>query len=165
MTSDLFKEGMRKLAGAVTVVTTVGTDGARRGLTATAVCSLSTDPPSLLACVNRKTWVAQFVPATGVFAINVLSHSQEAVARAFAGHTSLTADDRFSVGAWETRVTGAPVIRGALATFECRLEQIVEHTTHAILIGQVVGTMLGDGNSLVYLDGGFSSVVRPLSAA
>lgn len=91
MSSDLFLAGMRKVAGAVSVITTTGNDGARRGLTATSVCSLSAAPPSLIACVNRKTWVAQFVPDSGVFAINVLSHAQEAIARTFAGLTDLAA--------------------------------------------------------------------------
>jgi flavin reductase (DIM6/NTAB) family NADH-FMN oxidoreductase RutF len=58
-----------------------------------------------------------------------------------------------------------PIARGALAAFDCRLEKIVEHTTHIVLIGEVVETVLGDGHSLVYLDGGFSRVIRPLSAA
>jgi flavin reductase (DIM6/NTAB) family NADH-FMN oxidoreductase RutF len=165
MTSDHFLAGMRKVAGAVSVVTTSGNDGERRGLTATSVCSLSAAPPSLIACVNRQTWVARFVPDSGVFAVNVLSHTQEGIARAFAGQTGLEAGERFSVGEWDAGKTGVPIARGALAAFECRLEKIVEHTTHVILIGQVVETVLGDGNALVYLDGGFSSVLRPLSAA
>jgi flavin reductase (DIM6/NTAB) family NADH-FMN oxidoreductase RutF len=165
MSADLFVAGMRKVAGAVSVITTTGNDGQRRGLTATAVCSLSAEPPSLIACVNRKTWVAQFVPDSGVFAVNVLSQAQETIARTFAGLTELAAEDRFSVGEWETRTTGVPIAKGAVAAFECRLEKIVDHTTHVILIGQVVGTVLGDGHSLVYLDGSFSSVLRPLSAA
>jgi flavin reductase (NADH)/flavin reductase len=165
MSSEPFLAGMRKVAGAVSVITTMGNDGARRGLTATAVCSLSVAPPTLLACINRNTWVAQFAPDSGVFAINVLSHAQEAVARTFAGQTELVAEDRFSVGDWETGVTGVPIIRGALASFQCRLEKIVDHTTHVILIGQVVETVLGDGHSLVYLDGGFSSVPRAAPAA
>lgn len=165
MSSELFLAGMRKVAGAVSVITTTGNDGGRRGLTATAVCSLSAEPPSLVACVNRKTWVAQFVPDSGVFAVNVLSDAQEAVARTFAGQTDLAAADRFCIGEWEAKTTGAPVVKGALASFECRLERIVDHTTHVILIGQVVSTVLGDGHSLIYLDGGFSSVQRPHSAA
>ena len=165
MGSEPFQAGMRKLAGAVSVITTSGGDGGRRGLTATAICSLSAEPPSLIACVNRKTWVAQFVPDAGVFAVNVLSHAQEAIARAFAGQTGLAAEERFSVGEWRAGRTGLPVTLGALANFECRLERVVEHTTHIILIGEVVETTLGDGHSLVYLDGGFSSVPRPLSAA
>lgn len=165
MSSDLFLAGMRKVAGAVSVITTVGNDGEHRGLTATAVCSLSAEPPSLIACVNRRTWVAQFVPDSGVFAVNVLSHSQEAIARTFAGQTNLTAEDRFSVGEWETGTTGAPIVKGALVSFECKLEQVVDHTTHIVLIGRVVETVSGEGHSLVYLDGSFSSVPRPLSAA
>ncbi|PSJ56776.1 flavin reductase family protein [Kumtagia ephedrae] len=165
MSMDLFLAGMRKVAGAVTVVTTIGSDGERRGLTATAICSLSAEPPSLIACVNRKTWVAQFVPASGVFAVNVLSHAQEDVARAFAGQTALAAGERFSIGEWQAGATGAPVVRDGLATFECRLERLVHHATHVILIGHVVATVLGEGHSLVYVDGGFSPVLRQLSAA
>ena len=165
MGSEPFQAGMRKLAGAVSVITTRGGDGERRGLTATAICSLSAEPPSLIACVNRKTWVAQFAPDAGVFAVNVLSHRQEAIARAFAGQTGLAAEERFSVVEWRAGRTGVPVALGALASFECRLERVVDHTTHVVLIGEVVETTLGDGHSLVYLDGGFSSVPQPLSAA
>lgn len=164
MSSELFLSGMRRVAGAVMVVTTVSPEGHRRGLTATAVCSLSAAPPTLIVCVNRKTWVGQIAPDAGVFAVNLLSHAQEDVARAFAGQTPLTAEDRFSVGDWETRATGAPLVKGALASFECRLERVVDHTTHLILIGEVVATVLGGGHSLIYLDGGFSSI-KPLSAA
>lgn len=165
MSSQLFLAGMRKVAGAVSVITTAGNDGERRGLTATAVCSLSVEPPSLIVCVNRKTRVAQFVPDSGIFAVNVLSHEQESIARAFAGQTGLAGNDRFAVGEWEAGTTGAPIVRGALTAFECQLERIVEHTTHIILIGRVVATVLGGGRSLVYLDGAFSTVPPPLAAA
>jgi flavin reductase (DIM6/NTAB) family NADH-FMN oxidoreductase RutF len=164
MLAQHFLAGMRKVAGAVCVITTVGQQGERRGLTATAVCSLSAAPPSLIVCVNQKTWVAQLVANAGVFAVNVLSNFQEDVARAFAAQTDLTAEDRFSVGSWETRITGAPVATDALASFECKLEREIAHTTHTILIGQVVGTNLGDGHSLVYLDGNFSMVAGSIPA-
>lgn len=165
MSSDLFIAGMRKVAGAVSVITTAGRDGERRGLTATAVCSLSAAPPSLVACVNRETWVARFVSDSGVFAVNVLSGAQEAIARTFAGQTGLSAGERFGVGDWGVGDTGAPLARGAVVAFECRLARIVDHTTHVILIGEVVGTVLGEGHSLVYLDGRFSCVPRPCPAA
>lgn len=126
MTSDLFLAGMRKAAGAVSVITTMDSDGERRGLTATAVCSLSTAPPSLLVCVNRKSWVAQFAPNAGVFAVNVLSPEQEAIARTFAGQSELAAGERFSVGEWETHGNGAPLAKGAVAAFDCRLERVVD---------------------------------------
>jgi flavin reductase (DIM6/NTAB) family NADH-FMN oxidoreductase RutF len=75
-----------------------------------------------------------------------------------AGMRRLAAEDRFSVGSWEAGLTGAPVVGGALATFECKLERFIEHTTHAI-----VRTTLSDGHSLIYLDGNFSSISRPLT--
>lgn len=162
MSSELFLAGMRKVAGAVTVVTTIDRAGERRGLTATAICSLSAEPPSLIACVNRKTWVAQFVPDSGVFAVNVLSHTQEAVARAFAGQMSLAAGERFTIGDWGLGTSGVPICRDALASFECRLARAVEHTTHVILIGEVVATALGSGQALVYLGGNFAPVPHAL---
>lgn len=165
MSADIFLAGMRRVAGAVTVITTNGSDGERRGLTATAICSLSVEPPSLIACVHRKTWVAQFAPLAGVFAVNVLSHAQEPIARAFAGHTPLAGADRFTAGEWRAGTTGAPIVCGALVSFQCRLDKLIEHTTHVILIGEVVETSIGDGDSLVYLDGGFSSVPRSQPAA
>ncbi len=75
MGSEEFRAGMRKLAGGVTIVTSIDQEGRRCGLTATAVCSLSTEPPSLVACVNRTSSVAAVVEASGVFAVNVLAMS------------------------------------------------------------------------------------------
>jgi flavin reductase (DIM6/NTAB) family NADH-FMN oxidoreductase RutF len=157
---DRFRQGMRQVAGAVTVVTTRGPKGERRGVTATAVCSLSVEPPSLIACINRSSWVAQFAPASGVFAINVLAADQEAIARAFAGQTALVGEDRFQVGAWRDGVTGAPLVDDCLAAFDCRLGSAVDHASHVILVGQVAQTILRaeTGAPLVYVNGTFATV-------
>lgn len=157
---ERFRQGMRQVAGAVTVVTTRGPNGERRGVTATAVCSLSAEPPSLIACVNRSAWVAQFAPASGVFAVNVLAADQEEIARAFAGQTGLVGEDRFQVGAWREGATGAPLVKDCLAAFDCRLDQVVEHTSHVILVGHVSETVLGaaPAASLVYVNGTFTHV-------
>jgi flavin reductase (NADH)/flavin reductase len=160
MDVERFRQGMRQVAGAVTVVTTRGPNGERRGVTATAVCSLSTEPPSLVACVNRGAWVAQFAPASGVFAVNVLAADQEDIARAFAGQTGLVGEERFQVGAWRAGATGAPLVANCLAAFDCRLDRAVEHTSHVILVGHVVETVLGAAPavSLVYVNGAFTRV-------
>jgi len=160
MGPERFCQGMRQVAGAVTVVTTRGPDGERRGVTATAVCSLSAEPPSLIACVNRSSWVAQFAPASGVFAVNVLAADQEAIARAFAGQTGLVGEDRFRVGAWREGATGAPLVGDCRAAFDCRLDRAVEHASHLILVGHVAETILGAaaGASLVYVNGTFTTV-------
>ena len=163
---DAFREALRKVAGSVTVVTTRGTDGSRRGVTATAVCSLSMDPPALLACINRTTWVGQLAPASGNFAVNVLTADQEEVARAFAGFSGLAGEDRFQVGRWVEGETGAPMLEGALAAFDCRLDAAIDHTTHAVLFGAVVGVGRhpGRAQALLWVDGGFAATPPPAVA-
>jgi cob(II)yrinic acid a,c-diamide reductase len=79
---DDYKGLMRHLAGAVTVVT-AGKPGERRGLTATAICSLSVSPPTLLACVNRRAGAHDLIISDRVFSVNVLASDQESVAAAF----------------------------------------------------------------------------------
>ena len=162
---DRFRQGMRQVAGAVTVVTTRGPNGERRGVTATAVCSLSVEPPSLIACVNRTSWVAQFAPSSGAFAVNVLAADQEDVARAFAGQTGLVGEDRFQVGAWREGATGAPLVEHCLAAFDCRLGKAVDHASHVVLIGDVAETILRAeaGASLVYVNGAYATVAASVA--
>jgi len=152
-----FKRAMRRVSSAVTIVTTSTPEGERRGVTATAVCSLSADPPSLLVCVNRATWVGQIAPRSGVFCVNVLARGQQGVAETFAGFTGHAGEARFEVGDWEADL--APTLRGALASFSCRLARCVDFGSHVILIGEVDRTALGpaDGEPLIYVDGAFGA--------
>jgi flavin reductase (DIM6/NTAB) family NADH-FMN oxidoreductase RutF len=158
----LFKQGMRRVSGAVTVVTTRGEGGERRGVTATAVCSLSVDPPLVVACINRGSSVGQMAPASGVFCVNVLSLAQQNIAETFAGRTGLVGENRFAVGAWGERDSGAPVLERALASFDCRLARCVEFATHVMLIGEVGCTLVGadDADALIYVDGAFTTPAR-----
>jgi flavin reductase (NADH)/flavin reductase len=159
MDQDLFRTAMRQVAGAVTVVTTRGLNGEPRGVTATAVCSLTVEPPSVIACINRETWVGKFAPEAGNFCVNVLAREQQQVAETFAGRSELAGADRFQVGEWADAETGAPVLDGAIASFDCDLEQAVDFATHVILIGRVRKTVGGDGQSepLVYVGGSFTT--------
>ncbi|MDE1992172.1 MAG: flavin reductase family protein [Rhizobiaceae bacterium] len=166
MSKELFRAGMRRVSGAVTVVTTRGVDGEMRGVTATAVCSLTVDPPAVIACINRETWVGQLAPKSGVFCVNVLAKDQMHVAETFAGRTALVAEDRFQVGEWCNRETGAPVLEHAIASFDCELDSAVEFATHVILIGHVKTTELGPENTepLLYVDGCFTTTAPPALA-
>jgi len=159
MDRDQFRAAMRQVAGAVTVVTTRGVNGEARGVTATAVCSLTVDPPSVVACINRDTWVGQFAPESRNFCVNVLARDQQPIAETFAGRTTLAAAERFQVGNWSESHTGAPVLTGAIASFDCELEQAVDFATHVILIGRVLQTVSADAASepLVYVDGAFTT--------
>jgi flavin reductase (DIM6/NTAB) family NADH-FMN oxidoreductase RutF len=159
MDKDKFRAAMRQVAGAVTVVTTRSLDGEPRGVTATAVCSLTVEPPSVIACINRETWVGQIAPASGNFCVNVLAKAQQPVAETFAGRSALSGADRFQVGEWRDAETGAPVLAGSIASFDCDLEQAVDFATHVILIGRVRSTLSHnpDAEPLVYVGGAFTT--------
>jgi flavin reductase len=151
---ELFKTGMRRLTAGVTIITTT-LDGERRGLTATAVCSVSTAPPTLLCCVNRQGSAHDSILASGAFAINVLTADDHALADRFGGAEA--GETRFAEGEWDVLETGAPVLKSALVGFDCRVIQTFDGATHTIFLGEVVAQRVGAGEPLCYLDGSYGS--------
>ncbi|CAN5588155.1 pyrimidine utilization flavin reductase protein F [soil metagenome] len=127
-----FRGGMALLAGAVNVVTTDGPMG-RAGLTASAVCSVTDQPPTLLVCVNRASYAHSFFMGNNVLCVNVLSSSQQSVSALFATRTA-TMDERFASIGWDTLATGAPALEGALASFDGKIVQAHEMGTHDIFL-------------------------------
>ena len=157
---DTFKAGMRCLAGHVCLVTTMRGDGERSGLTATAVCSVSAVPPTLLCCVNRENSTHAAVRNAGFFAVNVLGSEDRQLADRFA--TSPGGEARFVAGLWSKNETGAPLLDSALASFDCRIAQAVDVGTHGILFGDIVSirVRLSEAKPLLYAHGqygGFTS--------
>jgi flavin reductase (DIM6/NTAB) family NADH-FMN oxidoreductase RutF len=120
----------------VCVITTEH-DGQRYGLTATAVSSVTADPPRLLVCVNKSGVTHDRILAAGQFCVNVLAEDQDRVAMVFAGMGGKDVD-RFATGDWTRLVTGAPALMGASAVFDCRLGETVNQSTHSIFFGEVV---------------------------
>jgi flavin reductase (DIM6/NTAB) family NADH-FMN oxidoreductase RutF len=158
VTPQAFIQGMRQLAAGVTVVTAIA-GGRRAGLTATAVCSVSAEPPQLLVCINREAETHEIVTAGGCFAINLLAADQQHLARAFAGRSGVHGDRRFAQARWTTLVTGAPVLASCLAAFDCRLIQIVPAASHGIVLGRVEAvTIEPDRPPLVYAEGDYGLV-------
>jgi flavin reductase (DIM6/NTAB) family NADH-FMN oxidoreductase RutF len=135
-----FRQAMSMLAGAVNIIATGSTApgiASWRGMTATAVCSVCAEPPSLLICLNRTTGTFQRIRAEGTFSVNVLTSRHIAVAQTFAGHDGLIGPDRFTDERWMTGRTGVPVLADALTSLECRVSRSIEHCTHALIIGSV----------------------------
>ena len=158
--SDSFKVAMRRLAGHVCLITTAGPGGTRAGMTATAVCSVSAEPPTLLICVNRQSTSHAAISANRVFAVNVLALEDRPLADRFA--TGLPSEEKFAEGVWTTQATGAPMLEGALAAFDCRIAQAVDVGTHGILFGAIetVHVRKAAAKPLLYAQGaygGFSS--------
>ncbi|MGU3362645.1 flavin reductase [Methylobacterium sp. M6A4_1b] len=152
---------MARVASAVHLVTTDGAGG-RAGFTASAVCSVSDGPPTLLVCINRSSSAYAAISANEGLCVNTLAHDQSGVAAAFGGRTPMAA--RFEAGSWTTLVTGAPALLGALTAFDCRIVGRHPVGTHDVLYCEVVGLAEpGDGPGLVYADRGYHTV--PLGAA
>ncbi len=152
----LFKEGMRQLTAGVSIVTTaIGVE--RCGLTAIAVCSLSAEPPTLLACVNREAGAHDPTLQSRVFCANVLATQHLDLARLFA-NSQITAAERFESGDWGTLETGAPVLMDSLASFDCILGQTMRADTHTVLTGRVQAARCDEKlEPLLYSRGAFGS--------
>jgi flavin reductase (DIM6/NTAB) family NADH-FMN oxidoreductase RutF len=145
-----FKQAMRQLAGSVAIVAT-GTGEQRRGLTATAVCRLSANPAKILVCVNRSAEAHDVIAETRQFSVNILRSDQQAVAERFAALDGSKGAIRFASALWGELVTGAPILRSAIAALDCELDVEVPTETHTIYIGRVVATTCDDlGIPLVY---------------
>ena len=90
--------------------------------------------------------------------MNVLSDDQRQISDVFAGRVKTETGDRFACGAWLWQVTGAPVLVGAAAHFDCRLEASHDHGSHRVFVGQVVDAKAGRGAPLVYCDRSYGRV-------
>ncbi len=156
-----FRAAMRSLAGAVCIVAT-GTPGRRSGLTATAVCSITADPPRLLVCLNRKTGTHDAIVASRRLSVNVLPGEAIGLARRFAGmEPGVMGETRFAEGRWST-LAGAPALEGACVTLVCDVTETIPASTHSMFLGDVIAVHRSDDDSgggaregLIYLDGCF----------
>lgn len=147
---EAFREAMSRLGAAVHVVTTEGPAG-RMGFTATAVCSVSDQPATLLACLHRRSRSAPAVSTNGVFSVNTLRADEEAIADLFAGRGNVPMAERFNTGKWLTLETGAPVLASAVIAFDCRVIEIKTVASHNVIFGAVAAVHHGPpGQALVY---------------
>lgn len=151
-----FRTAMRRLAAGVCVITTSDGD-ARWGATATAVCSVSAEPPILLCCLNRSSSTHNAISKSGVFAVNVLALEDQAIAARFAA--SLPPDEKFAVGAWTAGRTSAPLLRSALVSFDCRVLQALDIGTHSAFFGEIVDVagMDEEARALLYASGAYGA--------
>jgi flavin reductase len=154
-----YREAMARLGAAVNVITSDGPAG-RAGFTASAVCSVTDSPPTLLVCANRSNDSYPAMKANGVLCVNTLASAHEGLSPVFAGMTDHTMEARFEGATWHTMLSGAPVLDGALVAFDCRIEQIVEVGTHDIFICAVEAVEVGTAHEgLIYYARGYHRVV------
>lgn len=157
---DEFRRAMAHLAGGVVVVTTAASDGRPAGVTATAVCSVSLEPPLVLVCLGAGSRTRNLIAKAGRYAINVLGAGDRHHSERFSG----TGDGKFDGVTWGPGVaSGCPILVGALAVCECDLEQSVEAGDHTIFIGRVIGATTAEGEldqPLVWVRGSYGRLAE-----
>jgi len=148
---DEFRELLGAHASGVTVVTAVDRTGRVAGMTATAVSSVSLDPPLIMVCVNHSDPLHECLSDAAVFAVNVLTDEQVHLSKAFAGD----AEQRFAGIDYDAGPDGVPLLTDALAHVICSLWQIHPAGDHTIFLGLVTGGRAATGRPLLHFRGDY----------
>lgn len=160
---DLFRNGMSMLGGAVSVITTDGPAG-RFGFTATAVSSVTDEPPTLLVCMNRNSYANQFFKDNKVLSVNVLQSSHQGVSWDFANR-DLTSEERFAKHAWTTLKTGAPILDEALVGFDCDIHEVHTIGSHDVFYCRIRDIKLSSADEgLVYFNRSYHRLSKASAA-
>jgi len=158
-------DAMRQLAGGVAVIT-VGVTPDRSGYTGTAVFSLAINPERIVVSISRESSSYPLIRRPGLFGLNVLSGEQQHVADRFAGRGGIKGEARFAGADWIVTERGVSLLVGALATAECRVEEIIERHSHAIVIGEPLAiSAASDGDALIYWRSAYRSVAEGVRLA
>jgi flavin reductase (DIM6/NTAB) family NADH-FMN oxidoreductase RutF len=154
-----FRLIMRRLAGGVSIIT-AGRGGEISGMTVTSLTSLSISPPRLLVSINRQASSFALIERHGLFGANILGSDQLDLAKRFSSG-SLKGYQRFEGIEWTPGVSGVPLLNRALATVECRVEEIIERHSHGIIVGSLIDFDLSSRMSgLVYWNGQYAEIAH-----
>ena len=133
---EAFRAVMGSFASGVAVVTTRANDGEPHGLTCSAVCSVSVDPPLLLTCIRTPSRTLDALRESGTFVVNFL----DARARDLSQHFSSRDTSKFgSIPTHPGPATEVPVLDRVLAYAECSTRQLIEAGDHVVVIGLLIG--------------------------
>jgi flavin reductase len=145
-----YREAMSRLGAAVNIITTHGAEG-DVGFTASAVCSVTDDPPTLLVCMNRSSKSNPAFLAAKILCVNVLAHEHQELSAPFASVGELPMAERFGLAKWLRLATGSPVLENAAAAFDCTIDQIHQVGTHSVFFCSVKAIHLGPATAgLIY---------------
>ncbi|MDQ3515845.1 MAG: flavin reductase family protein [Gemmatimonadota bacterium] len=151
-----FRSVLSRFASGVTVVTAVDVKGVDHGITVSAFCSLSLEPPLVLVCIDHQTVMHGVLGGSSAFAINVLAVDQEDLARKFSDPDN----NRFDGTSFARGDNGAPALTGAAATLECAMMERYEGGDHTIFVGRVETAESSDAPPLLYYRGGYARLER-----
>ena len=151
---DEFRATLGRFPSGVTVVTTKAADGSDQGMTVSAFCSVSLEPPLVLICIEKTASAYQALTTAPGFAVNILSAKQEQIARRFS-----TIDiDRFGGVGFTRSSNGYVIIDDLLGVLECRRFALHDGGDHTIILGEVEETRVESGTPLLYYRGGYAQL-------
>jgi len=153
---DEFRAVLGRFPSGVTVVSTRGADGSDQGMTVSAFCSLSLDPPLVLICIEHSASVHEALTTAPGFAVNILSARQEQIAR----RSSIVDIERFEGVGFTRSSSGYAILDDILGLIECRRVALHEGGDHTIIVGEVEATRIEIGTPLLYYRGGYAQLER-----
>jgi flavin reductase len=155
-----FRDAMRRFATTVSIIS-CSRDGLRYGMSATAISSLSFDPPALLVCVNSSAATHRALSRGGRFSVNVLRSFHAELSQTFSG--KFKGEDRFLSGQWGETADGLPFLLDAQSNLFCEIDRTIRYATHTIFIGQVYAARTQkEVDPLLYQDGKYA-IPQPLA--
>jgi flavin reductase (DIM6/NTAB) family NADH-FMN oxidoreductase RutF len=149
-----FRHALGQFATGVTVITTTTADGPV-GVTVSAFCSLSLDPPLVLACLSRDRSMHRALRSAPGFGVSILASDQGVLARDFARPA-----DRFA-GVGHSPGRYGPHLDGAIAHLDCAVHEIRDGGDHVIVLGLVEALQVHAGEPLLYAQGAFLDLPGP----
>ena len=152
--SSKFRDVLGQFATGVTVITTLGDEGAPDGLAANSFASVSLDPPLILWSIALKAPSLGAFRSHPSFTINIMCEQSKELALNF----SLSSDEKFAGISWQPGLDGVPVLADASAVLECTVENRIAAGDHEIYIGHVRRLKATDKFPLLFHKGQFSRI-------
>lgn len=151
ISKDEFRRALGRFASGVSIVTSKDAEGNLHGITVSAFCSVSLDPPLVLVCIDKNTGSHHALTQADSFVVNLLAEDQQHLSDRFASYLP----DKFSAVKYRLGIDDLPVLEGALANLECRFANAHDNGDHTIFVGQIERATINDGEPLVYWHGSY----------
>jgi len=149
-----FRSALSRFASGVTVVTTKDATEKPFGITVSAFCSVSLDPPLVLICIEKTTGSHHAFEQSGRFTVNILASNEPNISDHFAS----LIEDKFAGVDHAVDEHGIPILQGSLATLQCKLFKTLDGGDHSIFIGEVEHVIVRDADPLIYYKGGYRHI-------
>ncbi len=155
VTPDDFRAALSRFPSGITVVTSVDASGVSHGITVSAFCSVSLDPPLVLVCIEKTAGSHDALSESGLFAVHFLAAGQDEISERFA----LAMPNKFDGVRVVRGAGGVPILEDSLVALECRLQNGLDGGDHTIFVGRVENVRIKDGDPLVYFHGNYRDLL------